>query len=111
MSHRIAQLNSVIKKELGNAILTEIDLAPSVLATITQVKTSQDLSQVRVFVSVLPENKRDLIIKTLQKNRFKLQSFLNSRLHLKKVPKLYFSIDVSQEKAERINKLLDRQDC
>jgi len=108
MSYRIAKLNSLIKKELANAILTEVELPPDLLATITEVKTSRDLSQARIWISVLPEDKRNSIVKTLQKNKIKLQSLLNSRLHLRKIPKLHFSIDTSQEKVEKINKLLDQ---
>ncbi len=108
MSYRIAKLNSLIKKELANAILTEIDLPPNTLTTIIRVVTSRDLSQARIWISVLPEDKRSLIVKTLQRNKIKLQSLLSSRLHLRKIPKLHFSVDTSQEKAERINKLLDQ---
>lgn len=107
MSRRIAQLNSLIQRELGQAILQEIDLPSDTLVTITKVQTAADLSQAKIWISVLPAEKRDLVLTTLQKNKSKLQSFLNFRLRLRKIPQIKFVLDLSEEKAERINELLD----
>lgn len=108
MSRRIEQINKTIQKELGRAILQEIKLPPDALATITKVQVSSDLSQVKVWISILPEEKRNRVIMILQKARSRLQSSLNRRLKLKRIPKIKFILDVSEEKAERINRLLDK---
>ncbi len=108
MSYRIPQLNSLIQKELGRAFLDEIELPPGALTTIMQVETSPDLSQAKIWISVLPEQKRAGILRALQRQRAALQSFLNRRLILRKIPRLVFCLDISEEKAARINKLLDQ---
>lgn len=108
MSHRIEQLNNLIKKELGQAILNEINIPVNTLLTVMKVETTKDVSQAKVWISILPEEKRKDTMNTLQKNRPRLQSILNKRLVLKRVPKIQFLLDTSEEKAERINKLLDQ---
>lgn len=107
MSHRLEQLDSLFKKEIGRAILLNIDLPRDSLVTVTRAKTAADLSQVKVLISVLPEEKREIVLQTLQKNIFELRSCLNARLKMKKIPKIKFMLDLSEEKAARINKLLD----
>lgn len=108
MSHRIPQLNSLIKKELGRAFLDEIELPAGALTTIMKVETTHDLNQAKIWVSVLPQTHRAVTLRALQKQRTTLQSFLNRRLVLRKIPRLIFCLDTSEEKAARINKLLDQ---
>ncbi|PIU01484.1 ribosome-binding factor A [bacterium (Candidatus Torokbacteria) CG09_land_8_20_14_0_10_42_11] len=109
MSFRLPKLNSLIQKELGQALLTEISLPRDALTTIKNVEISADLDHAKVWVSVLPLSKGEWAIASLQKSRFRLQSFLGSRLRLRKIPRLNFALDLTEEKADRINRLLDSQ--
>ena len=89
--------------------MTEVSLHPNVLTTITKVETSRDLEQAKIWISIFPLEKGQIILKTLQKNKGRLQSFLNARLRLKKIPHLKFVLDTTEVKVERINKLLDAE--
>ncbi|MDD5626771.1 MAG: 30S ribosome-binding factor RbfA [Patescibacteria group bacterium] len=109
MSHRILQLNSLIQQELSRAFLTEVFLNRHALTTITKVETSRDLDHAKIWVSVLPFEKGQNILKTLQKNAGRLQSFLNARLVLRKIPRLKFVLDATELKADRINRLLNAE--
>lgn len=107
MSFRLEKLNSLLREELSQMILKEISFPFDTLTTITKVVVSSDLTLARVWISVLPEEKRKIVLKTLQKNKARLQSGLNRRLKIKRIPKIRFILDVSEEKADRINRLLD----
>jgi len=107
MSFRLPKLNSLIQKELGQALLTEISLPRDALTTIKNVDVSPDLDHAKISVSVLPLEKKDWVLASLQKSGSRLQSFLGSRLRIKKIPRLKFILDLSEEKADRINRLLD----
>lgn len=107
MSFRLPKLNSLIQKELGQALLTEISLPHDALTTIKNVDVSPDLDHAKVWVSVLPLSKGEWALASLQKSRSRLQSFLGSRLRLRRIPRLEFALDLTEEKADRINKLLD----
>lgn len=108
MSYRILKVNKLIKKELSEAVLKEFDLPEGTLLTITRVETSPDLSQARVYFSVLPEDKSKTLLKLLSLRVFDLQRYLNSRLEIKKVPKVEFIEDRKAVRAGRIEELLSK---
>jgi ribosome-binding factor A len=78
------------------------------LVTITGVKTSSDLRQARVFVSVLgSEKKRDATLRALEAAHGVLQSQLARELRLKRTPQLTFEYDPSVERGVRMSQLID----
>ncbi|XOU94390.1 MAG: 30S ribosome-binding factor RbfA [Candidatus Kerfeldbacteria bacterium] len=107
-SHRIKQVNELIQHELGKILSKEIGLPPDSLVTITRVKTSSDLSQARVLVSIMPANKRASILAILNKNIKSIQNEFNQVVILRKTPKLAFSIDIDQQKISHIDGLIDK---
>jgi len=56
---KIEKTNAFIQKELGNIILKELDIFPGILLTITRAECSPNFIEVKVFVSVLPEDKTE----------------------------------------------------
>lgn len=106
MSNRILKVNEVIKEELSNLLLKEVDFAPDILVTITRADTSKDLGQTKIYLSVLPTEKSNQVLKKLEKEVFNLQKILNKRLDMRPVPKIRFEIDQSIKHAERIEELL-----
>ena len=105
-SVRIKKVNRLIQEELGKIIQEEVELPRNVLVTITGVDTSVDVRHAKIKVSVIPKEKTEQVLKILEDNIFELQQILNKRLVLRYVPKVRFVIDKSQEKVERIEKLL-----
>jgi len=110
MSDRILKVNHLIRQTLGQLINEEIELPENTIITITGVKTASDLSQVKVFVSVIPEDKQYKVIGILIKSAKHLHSLLNKEIVLKKIPKLVFVPDNSESQAEDIDKILDNLD-
>jgi len=106
-SHRIKQVNELIRSELAHIILKELEFSLGCLVTITKVATASDLKTAKVFFSVLPTSYLDGAMKILHKNHGHLQGFLGSRLKMQFIPRLEFKIDLSQEKAAHIDELLE----
>jgi ribosome-binding factor A len=76
--------------------------------TITGVRTSSDLRQATVFVSVLgSEKKRAQSLAGLESARAVLQRRLNRELHLKRTPQLTFEYDQTPEEGVRLSRLID----
>lgn len=76
--------------------------------TVTGVRTSRDLRQASVFVSVLgSERKRRESLQALQAAHSFLQSRLARELHLKRTPLLTFEYDDSVERGVRVSQLID----
>lgn len=108
MSHRIEQINELIRHELATLMLAEVEFPKGCLVTILRVEVSKDLRHAKVFVSVMPSY---LIPKALEKLRREvghLQYLLNQRLSLKPLPRIRFLIDATEKKAADIEALLDR---
>jgi len=107
MSLRVKRVNELLKHEISQLLLKEIDFY-DILVTITEIETSPDLRYAKVKISVLPQEKNELIIETINKNIFQIQQKLNKKLHMKPIPRIRFEIDQAEIKAQRIEELLSK---
>jgi len=107
MSKRIQRLNELIKEELGKILLKEGDFPKGVLVTITRVETLADLSEAKVWISVLPEGKVEKIVGDLNKRIFFLQQKINKILRMRIVPKIRFLVETKTKEAARIEEILE----
>jgi len=103
---KIEKTNAFIQKELGNIILKELDIFPGILLTITRTECSPNFIEVKVFVSVLPEDKTEEVFSLLQRNIFNLQQMLNKKMKVRPVPKIKFVKETQTAQAARIEKAL-----
>jgi len=107
MSQRILRVNQLLKQEIGQSLLREIDF-DGTLVTITEVDASDDLRQAKVKISVMPTEKSEQVLRILEKNIYHLQQILNKKLNMKTVPKIRFVIDQTEVKAQRIEEILEK---
>ncbi|MBU1148932.1 30S ribosome-binding factor RbfA [Patescibacteria group bacterium] len=107
-SHRLSQVNKLIQEEFNLIVLREVEFPGSYLVTVEKVETAPDLKHCLIWLSVLPINFRKEAMALLKKNQRKIQSMLFKKMFLKFVPKISFRIDESEEKADRINRILDK---
>jgi len=107
LSRRIPRVNQLIKKELGQLLLKEFSFPGNVLVTITRVETSVDLSQARVYISVIPKDKVQNVLEILEKLIYYLQQKLNKRLKMRPIPRIRFVEEKKTSEAERIEELLE----
>lgn len=107
MNNRIGRVNKLIKKELGKIIVAEIDLEKNGITTITRVESVPNLTETFVYISIIG-GKKDKIFNALQKNIYHLQKKLNKKLNMRPVPKIIFREERETEKAEKIEKILEK---
>jgi len=108
MSQRIQRVNQLIKKELSQILLKEFDFPKDILVTLTRVKTSIDLNEVKVCVSVIPEREIKKIIKLLNRNLRQIQQKIGERLEMRIIPKIRFVEETKTREAARIDELLEK---
>lgn len=108
MKNRLSQVNQVIKKELSQIILKELECPPEVLVTVTRVDASPNLQQVKVYVSCMPEEKGKDILLQLNNQIFELQQKLNQRLNMRPVPKIQFLEEKETAQAGKIEEILEK---
>lgn len=105
---RIQRVNQLIKEELSKILLREIEFPKDVLVTITRVETSVDLSQAKVWISVIPETKRETVLYTLNRKIYEIQQKINQKLKMRPVPRLKFVEEKQTAEAGRIEELLEK---
>ncbi|OIO44262.1 MAG: ribosome-binding factor A [Candidatus Nealsonbacteria bacterium CG_4_10_14_0_8_um_filter_35_10] len=108
MSKRISRLNQLLKEELGKILLREGNFPKGILVTITQVETLANLTEAKVWVSVLPGDKAEKIVGNLNKRIYFLQQKINKILRMRIVPKIRFQIETKTKEAARVEELLEK---
>ncbi len=108
MSKRIQRVNQLIKKELSQILLREVDFSKDILVTITRVDTSPNLRESKVFISAVPEDKTQRVLKALNQKIYELQQKINRRLKMRPVPRIRFSEERETAEAGRIEEILEK---
>jgi ribosome-binding factor A len=102
------RVDEAIRQVIGEAAAGELKDPRVGFVTVTDVKTSADLSQARVYVSVLgDEPRREATLEGLRSAHGYLQRRLASELRLKRTPTLAFVYDDTTDKALRIDALIE----
>jgi len=106
MSDRIAKVNSLLEHEIGKILLRDFAFNPEILVTLTHVDCSSNLIEAKVYISVFPEAKSDVILNALQKSVYDVQYKINRTLRQRPIPKIRFVKDKEISKAGRVEELL-----
>ena len=102
------RVDEAMRMVLSDAIATDLKDPRVGFVTVTGVKTSPDLRQARVYVSVLGDDlAREESLDGLRSAHGYLQRRLAGELTLKHTPTLSFEYDESVDHGMRISELLD----
>jgi ribosome-binding factor A len=106
---RLDRVNQLVKEEISTVLQRELKDPRLGFVSVTEVETSKDLRQAKVFVSVLgDERKWSASLQALHSARGFIRNWLRTHLDLRVIPVLDFRADRSMEHAARIQALLDR---
>jgi len=102
------RVDEAIRQVIGAAVATGLRDPRVGFVTVTDVRTSADLSHARVYVSVLGDDaQRQDSMDGLQSAHGYLQRRVASELHLKRTPTLTFAYDNTTDRALRVEELLE----
>lgn len=107
---RMEQINGEIQKTLSEIINNELrnPIIDNVVISVVSVKTSSDLSQAKVYLSILEEDSKQMVIfNELNRAKNFIRKELASRLNLRNTPALVFVYDESMEEGAKIISILD----
>jgi len=107
-SHRLFQVNELIRQELNSLFLAEVDFPVNCLATIVDVQTAKDLRHAKVWLSVMPVGYTKKVLDKLNRNAGHLQFLLKKKLNLKPIPSLHFAVDTTEAEAQGIENILNK---
>jgi ribosome-binding factor A len=106
-SERMRRVDEAIRQVIGDAVASDVKDPRVGFVTVTDVRTSADLSHARVYVSVLGNpHTREETMEGLGSAHGYLQRRIAGELHLKRTPTLEFSYDETTDRAMRMDTLL-----
>jgi len=108
MAKRIERVNQLLKEEIDKIILKELEFPKDILVTITNIESTPNLQQAKVFVSAIPDNRIKDVLKILNGRVFEIQQIINKRLNMRPVPRINFVEDKEAVEAGRIEELLEQ---
>jgi ribosome-binding factor A len=104
---RMRRVDEAIRQVIGEVVAGELKDPRVGFVTVTDVRTSADLSHASVYVSVLGEEPaREATLEGLRSAHGYLQRRVASELSLKRTPTLDFIYDDTTDRAMRLEKLL-----
>lgn len=107
MYERRDRLSEVLKKEVAVLLSKNLDFGRQVLITVSRVELATDLSEARIYVSVLPDEFSEKVLKALRRKVGYFQKIINKLVNIKRTPKLVFLEEKMIKEAAKIDKLLD----
>jgi ribosome-binding factor A len=108
-SQRQRRVNELLRHALAEIFLrdeiADDDLA-GVAITVTEVRTTPDLKNARVYIVPLGGANQDKVLAALERNTRFLRGELARRVELKFSPTLSFALDTTFDQSDRVEALL-----
>ena len=103
------RVDGAVREVLGNAVTQDLKDPRVGFVTVTEVRTSPDLRQARVFVSVFgTDEEKAATLEGLRSAHGILQAKIASQLRMKRTPALEFALDDTAEKAARLEAIIEQ---
>jgi ribosome-binding factor A len=105
---RIRRVDEAVREVLADAVSQDLKDPRVGFVTVTEVRTSPDLRQARVFVSVFgTAEEKTATLEGLRSAHGILQARIGRELRLKRTPALEFALDETAERAARLEALIE----
>ncbi|MCI5051011.1 MAG: ribosome-binding factor A [Candidatus Pacebacteria bacterium] len=101
---RLEKLNKEMRKAFSEFIERESNRES--LVTVTRCDTAPDLSNVIVYISVLPSDAEDKVISFLNRRRVDARTHMKKRVISRRIPQVNFMIDYGEKNRQHIDQLL-----
>ena len=104
---RIERLNDTIQEEISKILMLEVKDENIKFVTVTGVETTNDLSYAKVYVTVLENEKKEMVLESLNKAAPFIRSKLAERIEIRHTPELKFIYDTSIEYGNHIEQIIN----
>lgn len=107
MKVKAEKISGIIQREVSEIIQFILKDPKIGFITITDVTVTGDLSIAKIYVSFLGQKAREEAgMKALDRSKGFIRSELAKRMTIRKVPQLFFLIDDSLEKGNKIERII-----
>ncbi|GAB1308745.1 30S ribosome-binding factor RbfA [Urechidicola sp. KH5] len=108
-TNRQKKIAGVIQKDLVDVLQSAArEGMPGVIISVTKVHVTADLGEAKVYLSIFPTDKRDVLIEGIKSNTVDIRHELAARTknQLRRMPNLHFFVDDSLDYIEGIDNAL-----
>lgn len=107
-SVRVQRVRELLKRQLGEILRREPDLAAGGLLTVNDVEVSKDLQSAIVYVGVIGADAQvKQSLERLQRERKRIQGLVGRAVILKYTPQLRFALDETVSRGNRVLEIMD----
>lgn len=107
MSVKIDRINHSIVREISYILMTEVKDEDIKFVTITDCKTTNDLSFAKIYFTVLDDSKRESTLEALKNASGFIRKELAERIEIRHIPELEFVYDESIEYGKKIENIIE----
>lgn len=108
MSVKIDRINHSLVREISYILMTEVKDEDIKFVTITDCKTTNDLSFAKVYFTVLDDKKRETTLEALKNASGFIRRELADRVEIRHIPELEFVYDESIEYGKKIEDIIEK---
>jgi len=104
---RTDRIDQLLREEIGAILAKDVQDPRIGFVTVTDVQTAPDLSNARVFVSVIGQPaEREITMRALKRAMPFVRHELGSRIRLRRIPELQLRADDTVQRGTRVLQLL-----
>lgn len=108
MSHRMEAGFEHLREAMAQVFAECIEFPPGSFVTVLKAKMTANTAHAGFTLSVMPVSMEEEVLKTLEQNMHDLKDGLAHKLRLRRIPKLHFMFDHTEERAAQIDELLNK---
>ena len=97
-----------LREAMANVFAERIEFPIGAFVTILKAKMTANTAHASFTISVLPTSMEAAVMKTLEQNTHELKDGLAHSLRLRRIPRLHFAFDHTEEHAAQIDGLLNK---
>jgi len=109
-STRQKKVARLIQKEIADIFLKDTKgIIGGSFVSVSHVAITPDLGIARIYLSMLLEKNKDAVLEKIEIRKSEIRKLLGNRIgkQVRIIPELYFYIDDLEEKASRMDSLID----
>ena len=103
---KLSRYNSLFVKEISSILQNEVKDPDLKFVTVTDCEITNDLSFAKVYVTVLNDEKRKDIMKSLDGAKSFIRGEISKRVEIRHTPELRFIYDESIDYGNKIEKII-----
>lgn len=108
MSHRMEAGFEHLREAMAQVFAERIEFPMGAFVTVLKAKMTANTAHAGFTLSVMPTSMEEEVLATLERQMHDLKDGIARKVRLRRIPRLHFMFDHTEERAATIDELLNR---